>query len=75
MHIELDEHAFITAEVEETDESFSHEHGIEKRTDYEIKSWSLMVYIDSMDYDLTKGLNDKERDYFEQKIYAKAMEE
>lgn len=71
----VDDNCLVIGEVEETDESFDHELGTEKRTGLSVKDISVIVYVSAIDHDITKALSDKWIEYYKQKLldYAGPM--
>lgn len=62
---EYDDHTLFIGEIEEVDESFDHAFGVEKRTGYELKDFSIVVYISNMDHDVTSAIENNDPKLFE----------
>ena len=68
MEIEIwhSDECLLIGDVVEIDGSFDHAFGVERARSIELKDFHVIVYIGNFDYDLTKGFEPKELDYFKE---------
>jgi hypothetical protein len=64
----VDDHTLLSGDFQLVDESFDHDFGVEIRKGYELKNFNIVVYINHMDYDVTKAFDGKQLDYFKEKL-------
>lgn len=55
---EYDIHTLFFGRIETVDESFSHEHGYEKRVSFEARDFRIIVWIGGMDHDVTSSIRE-----------------
>lgn len=55
---EYDENTLLIGEIIEQDESFDHAFGTEKRVSHEVENFSIIVYINNIDYDVTESIKE-----------------
>jgi len=61
-----DDRTLIIADIDEEDASFSHEFGLEKRSELVFKQFNIVTYIGNIDYDVTKAMSEEQIEYFKE---------
>ena len=69
----VDIHTLLIGEFENVDNSFDHGFGCHQQNDIELKEFNVIVYINNMDYDITKALSEKELNYFKDRFTEHAV--
>lgn len=54
-----DEHTIISGDVIEIHDKFSHEFGAENIVSHDVKNFSVVTYIDNIDYDITSCIENE----------------
>lgn len=62
----------LIGNVELVDESFDHEFGVKKQTGLEVKDFSIMLFDDNIEQDITKSFNEKQIEYYKDKLLEQA---
>ena len=60
-----DKNCVFIGDIEETDESFDHAFGTQKVSGFNVKDFSVVVYIGSIDHDITKCVSESAPRLFE----------
>lgn len=66
VELEYDENCLLIARVIDEEESCHGFKGVHKTRSIELEDLSVVVWINGIDYDLTKGFKEKELEYFEE---------
>lgn len=78
VELQLDDHVLLMGTLVTTTEATSvpYQDGsadLETET-YEIEDFHMMVYIEGLEYDLTKGLSDSELHYFKNRLLNSVLD-
>ena len=73
--IQIDDNCFLSGVIVESDASFDHEFGTEKRAEFEVEDFAVYVYIQDIDYDITSSLTQNQIDSFKEVLIQDHLED
>lgn len=74
IEIELAGGALLEGYFRSYDDSFDHEFGTESDKGLELIAWCLRVIIDDIEYEVSRGLSEREQQYFIEKLINEAQD-
>ena len=60
----IDDHTLLVGDVTKDDASFDHAFGTEKSWEYSVENFSIVTYINDIDYDITSSMDEKSLEAF-----------